>query len=222
MPGPNLTVGEALTSVVVIIMLLLEFGLLRAFEVGEQRNLYATQSFFLAIFAAAAGFLENAPDLYVLAAITIILKVILIPSLFTRLLRTQQVRMEIPMTVNVALSILIGIGLTAFCFLSMSRVQLQGTFLPQTALSTATSILLLGFLVMITRLNVISQVIGFLTLENAAFLVSIAIAPGLPVILEVLVIFDVLAAVLVFGLLTRLLGAHLGTATTATLNRLRG
>ena len=222
MPGPNLSAGEALASVILIAMLLLEFGLLRAFEVGEQRNLYALQSLALAFFATAAGYYQHVPDLYILAAITIVLKVGLIPSLFTRLLRTLEVKMEIPMTVNVALSVLIGIVLTAFAFLSLSRLQLQGTFLPQTSLSIAGSILMLGFLVMITRLNVISQVIGFLTLENAAFIASMAIAPGLPLILEVLVIFDVLAAVLVFGLLTRLLGAHLGTASTATLSRLRG
>lgn len=222
MPEPNMTPLEAVSSVIVIVMLLVEFGLLRAFEVGEQRNLYAIQSFFVALFAATAGWFTGAVDLYVLAGITFALKVIVIPSVFTRLLRRLEVKMEIPMTVNVALSVLIGIALTAFCFLSISRLRLQGIFLPRTALSIAVAIIMIGFLVMITRLNVISQVIGFLTLENGAFVASIAVAPGLPVILEVLVIFDVLAAVLVFRLLTRLLGAHLGTATTASLDQLRG
>jgi hydrogenase-4 component E len=132
------------------------------------------------------------------------------------------VGLVIPMVVNVPLSVLLGLALTGVAFLAAQPLPLQGDFLPRSTLAAGFALLLVGFQVMATRQHVIAQITALLTLENGAYLATIAIAPGLPPLVGVLILFDVLMAVMVFGILVRLLDARVDTATTERLTRLRG
>ena len=222
MAGQPLTIQAAVAGVVVAAVLLTQLDLLRAFEVGEPVTVYAVQSFFVAVFAAAVGVERHDGSLFVIAGLTLIVKVWLVRWLLRAVIARARVGLVIPMVINVPLSVLMGLALTGVAFLASQPLPLQGDFLPRSTLAAGFALLLVGFQVMATRQHVIAQIVALLTLENGAYLAAIAVAPGLPPLVGVLVLFDVLIAVLVFGILVRLLDARVDTATTERLTRLRG
>ena len=82
--------------------------------------------------------------------------------------------------------------------------------------------MLVALLLMILRPYAPSQVIGFLVLENGVTLAALVIAPSLPLILALLLLFDVFIGLLVFVLLVQYFGVQRTSVTTDVLNRLRG
>jgi hydrogenase-4 component E len=98
----------------------------------------------------------------------------------------------------------------------------HGAFLPQADLATAFSMIFVGFLVAILRPNALAQVVAFLTLEDGLFFGTITLAPGLPFIIGILLLIDVLIAVVVFGVLVRALVDQQATASISAFQRLRG
>ena len=81
---------------------------------------------------------------------------------------------------------------------------------------------LVAFVLMIMRQDVVSQAIGFFSLENGVSLTALVVAAGLPLILEIVFLFDLLVAVVVFGLLIRVHHGRAESLSTADLTRLRG
>ncbi|MCL4509071.1 MAG: hydrogenase [Chloroflexi bacterium] len=222
MPSSSLTLQAAVAGLVVVAVLLTQLDLLRAFEVGEPVTLYAVQSFFIAVFAAAVGLQRGDAGLLVIAALTLVVKVWLVRKLLRAVIARARVGIVIPMVINVPLSLLIGLVLTGIAFIAAQPLPLAGQFLPRSALAASFAILLIGFQVMATRQHVVTQIVALLTQENGGFLATIAIAPGLPPLVAVLILFDVLIAVVVFGVLVRLLNARADTATTERLTQLQG
>ena len=105
----------------------------------------------------------------------------------------------------------------------MSQLHLGGdSVLPLPALGIAVAIIAVSFLLMILRPYAPSQLIGFLVLENGATLAALVIAPGLPLILALLLLFDVFVGLIVFVLLVQYFGVQRTAVTTDVLNRLRG
>jgi hydrogenase-4 component E len=94
--------------------------------------------------------------------------------------------------------------------------------LPGTALALSASVVLVAFLLMIVRRDVASQAIGFFSLENGVSLASLVVAAGMPLILEVAFLFDLLVAVVVFGVLMRVHHGRAESLSTTHLTRLRG
>jgi hydrogenase-4 component E len=84
------------------------------------------------------------------------------------------------------------------------------------------AVILVAFVLMIVRRDVISQAIGLLSLENGVSLTALVVAAGLPLILELAFLFDLLVAVVVFGLLIRVHHGRADSMSTADLTRLRG
>ena len=101
--------------------------------------------------------------------------------------------------VEFLLQMLIGIVLVIFAFnLAAPVSQLAGTITKST-LGIATASILLSFLMMITRRKAVSQVVGFLAMENGLFFAATATTYGMPMVVELGILFDVLVATLVFG-----------------------
>lgn len=90
------------------------------------------------------------------------------------------------------------------------------------ALTVMLSMKLLGFLMLSVRHEAISQVLGLLVLENGIFLGAQILVPGMPLLIEIVILFDLLIAVACFGLLVRYLARLTGTTSTAGLRKLVG
>jgi hydrogenase-4 component E len=223
--APGVYVGAA--NVIAAVMLLIEFGMLRQALARDQVRLYAAQSALISVLAIVIAADRNLPDLYVLAALSAGLKVVAVPLVLRRLLPATADEEEAAgvagsQTVSPATAVLAGIVLAAFGFFSFGGLHIHGRAAPATALAIAAAMMLVAFGLMIVRRDVASQAIGFLALENAVSLAALVVAAGLPLILETAFLFDLLVAIVVFGMLIRAHHVRAESLSTADLTRLQG
>jgi hydrogenase-4 component E len=233
-PAPGLFTGGA--DVIAVLILLAEFGMFRQALVRDQIRLYAAQSALISVLAVIVGAVKSLPELYLLAAFSAGLKVVAIPLVFRRLLRPdgEAGQAEAPDTslashdiagsggVSPASTVLAAIAVAAFGFFAAHAIPIRASAAPATALSVSVAVILVAFVVMIHRRDVISQAIGLFCMENGISLAALVLAASLPLILEVALLFDLLVAVIVVGLLIRIHRGHAESLSTIDLTSLRG
>jgi hydrogenase-4 component E len=221
-------VYEGAANVIAAVMLLIEFGMLRQALIRDQVRLYMAQSALISVLAIVIAADRNLPDLYALAALSAALKVVAVPLVLRRLLsRAGLAEEELAgvagsNTLSPATAVLAGIVLAAFGFFCFGALGIHGPAAPALALSLAAAMVLVSFGLMIVRRDVASQAIGFFSLENAISLAALVVASGLPFILETGFLFDLLVAVVVFGMLIRAHHSRSESLSTADLTKLQG
>jgi formate hydrogenlyase subunit 4/hydrogenase-4 membrane subunit HyfE len=222
--GGRLTVFGAFASVVAVVILLLEFGMLRSQDVWEQLGLYGFGSAAVAALAfAAAATTRGGGDLFVLGAVTVAFKALVVPLAVGFILRTLDVDLRVPSRLRAPSAVLLGIVLSSFAFLALADLKLRAPgSLPLAALPIAVAAVLVALLLMVVRPYAVSELVGFLALENGVTLASLVIAPSMPLILALLLLFDVFVGLLVFVVLVQYLGLQRATVATDILARLRG
>ena len=196
---PSLPFSGQLINLFAALLLLLAFAMLTQRRILSLINLFAVQGFVLALSTAVVAYSTNQGHLYLSAAITFALKVMLLPWFLHWLIRKLNVRWDVESVVNIPVQMLIGIALVIFAFnLAAPISQIAGT-ITKSALGIATASILLSFLMMITRRKAVSQVIGFLAMENGLFFAATSTTYGMPMVVELGILFDVLMGALIFG-----------------------
>jgi hydrogenase-4 component E len=219
----HLTLPEAIAGTISAALLLVQLALLRSLVLAELITLYAVQSLFVALISLAVGITEREWDLIALAALTFVAKVIILPMVMRRLSRNISTRVEIPERINVTLSLILAAAIMGVAILTAGALPLKtGEYLPQADLATTLAIVFVGFLVAILRPNALAQVIAFLTIENGLYFGTVTLAPGLPFVVGILLLIDVLIAVVVFAVLVRVLVSQEASASVDVLQQLKG
>ena len=181
------------------LLLLLSFAMLAQRRLVTLVNLLAVQGALVCAATLLLAWRTGEPHLYVSAALTLALKVIFLPWLLHRLIRQLKVYWDTEPLLNVSGTMLIGVLVVVFAFgLAQPISQLASTAARNT-IGIAVAVVLLSFLTMITRRKAMSQVIGFLSMENGLFFGAMSATYGMPMIVEFGVALDVLVAVLVLG-----------------------
>ena len=181
------------------LMLLLSFAMLSQRRVVSLVNLYATQGAVLAATTLIVAWRTGEGHLYFSAILTIALKVIFLPWLLHRLIRRLQVYWDTEPLLNISGTMLLGLVIVVFAFaLAQPIAQLANTAM-RDAIGIAIAVVLLAFLMMITRRKAMSQVVGFLSMENGLFFGAMSATYGMPMVVELGVALDVLVAMLVLG-----------------------
>ena len=162
-------------------------------------NIYAVHALVLALSVAWQAYAQDAPHLYVTAAIALVFKAIIIPIALHRIIVRLGIHREIEKVVGVGPAMLIGMGLVALAMVVMLRVTAEADPLAREDLAFALSVVLLGLLMMVTRRNAVSQVVGFMSLENGLVLAATG-AKGMPLVVEISVAFSILIAFIVIGI----------------------
>lgn len=210
------------TTALAVLMLVIEFGMLQATLLRAQVRLYAAQSLVISVLAAVVAFSRGVPELYGLAVVSFLLKVVAVPLVTLRLLRRTDPEIASSRAFGVANMVLVAVAVSAFGFFASARFHLGSPVLPASALSVAVAIVLVSFVLMIVRRDAVSQAIGFFALENGVSLASLVVAATLPLILEVAFLFDLLVAVVVFGVLIRVHHDQADSLSTRSMTELRG
>lgn len=220
--GPHYDFAHAAGALIAIAALLSGLSLLAVKQVHEQVRVYAALSTFAAGYTLLVGVNRVDAALIALAALTALIKVVLIPFAIDRQITRQISEHEVPLVVQVPMSLLIGVALAGLAYWSASALPIHGALLPTPALGMPLALVLGGFFFMITRQNVISQIVGLLVLENGVFLATVAIAPGLPFAIGFLLLLDVLPAVLFYGIFARLIATRAQGTSLEDMAVLRG
>jgi len=234
--APSVYAGGA--SVIAVGVLLAEFGMFRQALLRDQVRLYAAQSALISVLAVLVAAARHLPELYVLGALSAGLKVVIVPVVLRRLLRgigrspgpdgqatdagPGWTEIAGSGSLSLASTVLLAIAIAAFGFFAVGAMGIRSPVLPPIALSISVSVALVAFVLMIMRRDVASQAIGFLAMENGISLTALVVAAGMPLILEVAFLFDLLVAVVVFELLIRVHHGRADSLSTADLTRLRG
>lgn len=181
------------------VLLLLAFAMLAQRRVVSLIDLFAAQGLVLALSTATVAWSTAQPHLYGSAALTFLLKVIVLPWILYRLVRRLDVHWEFESLINIPTTMLIGIVLVVFSFnLALPISELAST-VTRSTLGIAMACVMLSFLMMITRRKAIPQVIGFLAMENGLFFAATSATYGMPMVVELGIGLDVLVGMLIFG-----------------------
>jgi hydrogenase-4 component E len=211
-------VAEGLT----VVILLTEFAMLRAPLSRSQIRLYSFQSLVVTVLAAYVAAARGVPDLYALAALSLALKVIIVPVIVLRLLSEARVELVASNRLSVASMTLLAIILAVFGIFIIGSLPVHSHSLPTAAFGLSAAVVLVAFVLVILRSDVVSQAVGFFSLENGVSVASLVVASGLPLVVEVAFLFDLLVAVVVFGVLMRVHHSRTATLSTDVLDRLKG
>jgi hydrogenase-4 component E len=181
------------------LLLLLSFAMLTQRRIVSLVNLLAVQGALLAVATSLLAWRTGEPHLYFSAALTLALKAAFLPWLLHRLIRRLEVYWDTEPLLNISGTMLAGIVIVVFAFgLAQPITQVANTTM-RSAIGIAIGVVLLAFLMMITRRKAMSQVVGFLSMENGLFFGAMSATYGMPMIIELGVALDVLVAVLVLG-----------------------
>jgi hydrogenase-4 component E len=202
-------------------LVLVSFMLLYQSRLYALLNIFALHALVLAASVGWQASAQDAPHLYVTAAIALIFKAIIIPTALHRIIRRLGIHRQIENVVGVGITMLLGIGLVALSMVVMLRVTAGADALAREDLAFALSVVLLGLLMMVTRRNAVSQVIGFMSLENGLVLAATG-ARGMPLVVEISVAFSVLIAFIVIGIFLFRIRERFDTVDLQALDEFRG
>ncbi|MFL9862081.1 formate hydrogenlyase [Paraburkholderia madseniana] len=181
------------------ILLLLSFAMLSQRRILSLIHLYTLQGLTLVSANIILGYVTADVHLYISAALTLVLKVGLIPWILYRLVRRLNVKADVESLLNIPATLLIGIVLVIVAFNVASPISQLASSVARGTLGIALACVLLSFMMMITRAKAISQVIGFLSMENGLFFAAAAATNGMPMIVELGIGLDVLVGILILG-----------------------
>jgi hydrogenase-4 component E len=185
-------------------------------------RLYGLQSLLLAIVATTMAISESRHELLVTAALTVVLKTILIPWFLMRTVDRIGIQREVEPFLNVPVSLLICLGLTVVGYRVSSGFEEGTQQVTHHLIGVALSLLLIGMFLMVTRKKAITQILALLTVENAVFLVAVGVTTGMPLVVEFGIAFDVILAVLVLGILVQRIVGRFESMDVSRLSNLKG
>lgn len=185
-------------------------------------RLFALQSLMLAGIAAIIAYSHDAWHVYVVACLTVLGKVILLPWLLNRLVQRLQIHEEIAPLINPTASMLLCGAFTLLGYI-VARPFTSLERLGNNTLAIAITLLLTGFFLMFNRRKAITQVLALLTVENGVMLAAVALTTyGMPLVVELGIFFDVMVAVMVLGILVYRIGETFASVDVDKLSQLKG
>jgi hydrogenase-4 component E len=202
-------------------MLVLSFTLLYQDRVTAVLNVFALQAITLALSVAWQSYAQNAPHLIVTAAVALAVKGFIIPAALHRIVRRLEIHREIEQVIGGGPTMLTGLGLVALSILLVQPVGAGTDIIMREDLAFALAVVLLGLLMMITRRNAVTQIVGFMSLENGLVLAATG-AKGMPLVVEFSVAFSILIAFIVFGVFVFRIRERFDTVDVSALDSFRG
>lgn len=217
--------ASSLFSLLAIVSLLLSFVMLGSRWLKNYLYAFAAESWAIAALSAAVGYYGSYPELYLIAILRLLFRGLLLPYLIWRIIHRLKIGREIHEILQPSSGLVIGALFVMFALAVSYRVA--GEFhleltVAVLALTVMLSMKLIGFLMLAVRHEAVSQILGLLVLENGIFLGSQILVPGMPLLIELVILFDLLIIVVCFGVLVSYLMTHVGTTNTLDLKRLVG
>jgi hydrogenase-4 component E len=217
--------ASSIFSLMAIASLVLAFVMLGSRWLNNYLYAFAAESWMIAALSAAVGYYGGYPELYVIAILTAFFRGLFLPYLIWRIIRRLNVAREIHEILQPSSALVVG----AFCVIFALAVAykvggslgLAGT-VAVLALTVMLSMKLIGFLMLAVRHEALSQILGLLVLENGIFLGAQILVPGMPLFIEIVILFDLLIVVACFGVLVKYLVVHVGSTSSLELKRLVG
>ncbi len=203
------------------LMLVASFALLYQDRIFAVLNTFAAQAIVLSLAVAWEAWTQDRPHLYITAGIALGLKGIVIPVALHRMIVKLGIHRDVEQVVGVGKTLILGLALTSLSLMLVLKVTETAESFTREGLALALAIILLGLLMMITRRNAVTQIVGFMSLENGLVLAATG-AQGMPLVVEVSVAFSVLIALFVFAVFVFRIRERFDSVDVESLERVRG
>lgn len=215
---------QALHTIIDDIGALLLFTMILILAAGQiYRAIYAVaaQSLLIAVAGAVLAKATGNVDLWVIAGITLAVKTIVLPWVLHWVVRRMNVRREVEPVIPVAATLGLAVAVVVMSFHLSTSLGPIPQAITGNALPVGIALTLLGVLGMATGRTALTQMVGLFASENGIFFTAMAVTQGMPLIIEIGVILDVILAVLVMAIMVLRVRSTVD-ADIADLDRLRG
>ncbi len=196
------------------------FALLAQNRVLSMIHVFAWQGLLVALTTAFVAYDSGAHHLYFSAALTFAIKVLFIPWLLHRLVRRLGIDREAHTVEHPALVLMVAAALVIFSYYVTLPIHQLSASITRNTIAISMSVVLMGMLMLITRRKAVSEVIGFMSLENGLFFAAVAATHGMPMVVELGIAFDVLVAAVIFGVFFFHIRDSIDSLDVGQLNRL--
>lgn len=216
--------GELTTRLIDVFGALLLFTTLLILSAGQIfRAIYAVaaQAVFLGLAGAVLAAATGSVDLWVIAAITLVVKAVLLPWLLIWVIRRIRISHDIEPVIPINATLVAAAGIVVLSFHLSSRLGPVRQAVTGNALPVGIALILIGVLVMASRRKALTQMVGLFASENGIFFTAMAVSQGMPLIIEIGVILDVVLGALVMGILVLRVRSSVDT-DIADLENLKG
>ena len=216
----SLSLYEQAIMMLAALVLLSSFALLAQTRMLSLIHVFAWQGVLLSATTALVALVSGQHHLYTSALLTFCLKALLIPWILHRLIIRLGIQSEVESLVGPARVLLAGASLVVFSYwVALPIVQIS-TLITRNTIAVSMAIVLLGMLMIITRSKAVSQVVGFMAMENGLFFAAVVSTYGMPMVVELGVAFDVLVAAILFGVFFFQIRASIDSLDIDRLNKL--
>ncbi|MEN9849816.1 MAG: hypothetical protein RL368_2556 [Pseudomonadota bacterium] len=216
----NLSHYEQAIFVLSALVLYTSFSMLAQSRLFNLINVFAWQGTLLGMTAALVAFISNQPHLYISALLTLVLKAWLIPWMLRKQVMRLKLQREIETLATPTLTSLAGVGLVIFSYYIALPIKSLSNSITRNTISESLAIVLLAMLLIITRRQAVSQVVGFMAIENGLFFAALVSTYGMPMIVELGIAFDVLVAAVLFGVFFFEMRSSIDSLDVDQMNRL--
>ena len=203
---------------------LLLFTMILIVAAGQiYRAIYAVaaQSLLIAIAAAVLATATGNKDLWVIAGVTLVVKATLLPWVLHKVVQRMNVRREVEPVIPIAATLALAVVIVVVSFQLSASLGPVRQAITGNALPVGIALTLTGVLVMATRKTALTQMVGLFASENGIFFTAMSVTAGMPLIIEIGVILDVILAALVMAIMVLRVRSTVD-ADIADLDRLRG
>lgn len=202
---------------------LLGIFMLGSTSIRTNLTFYALHTLLIAAETFWIGKLNGETRLYLVALTICILKAVFIPAFLSWVRRRVGVQSDACLFVGAPVCMQLGAALFGLSYLISLQVPgIHDSVDSRIGAAAALSSIFTGMLLMLTRRIALSQILGFLVIENGIYLVALTQTKGMPMIVELGIMLDVLVGVMITGLLLFRIKKNFEHIDASQLTQLRG
>ncbi len=216
----SLTHYEQAILVLSALVLYTSFSLLAQSRLLNLINIFAWQGTLLAATTALVAWVSQQPHLYISALLALLLKALLIPWMLRSQVLKLKLHQEIEKLTTPTLTLLGGVALVIFCYYVTLPVEHLSTLITRNTIAVSLANVLLSMLLLISHRQAVSQVVGFMAMENGLFFAAVVSTYGMPMVVELGIAFDVLVAAILFGVFFFHIRENIDSLDVDQMNRL--
>ncbi len=215
-----LTLFEQAILFIAALVLFTSFLMLMQHRLFNLIKMFAWQGLLVALTAALAAYTGHNPHLYISAVITFVLKAMLIPLMLHRLVVRFDMHREVEIVIYPSYTMTAAASLVLFSYYVVLPIEQLSSLATRNTIAVSLAVILLGMLLMITRRQAVTHVVGFMSIENGLFFAAVASTQGMPMVVELGIAFDVLVAAILFGVFFFHIRSSIDSLDVDRLNRL--
>jgi hydrogenase-4 component E len=216
------TPAGSLVDLIAVALIGISLWMVAARRLRELILLLGGQSLLLAGVALTVALTTSSAHIFLAAALTLGLKVIAIPAYLLWILRRMRIGSPGPERLPRKRALLGALALVLLSYGQVSYVHVPTAINSVHALPAAVSLVLLGMLLMLIQGKALAQIVGLMSMENGLYLLAMSITYGMPIVVELGILFDILVAVLLMGLFAFRINDRFDTINVTALRDLKG